>query len=77
VLAIEVISGRKVYAITLNHEGMDSSEIVGECAKIRKETGIRAFDVLEHGADDLVKLIQPLIRKWEPREIRQSSFSKA
>jgi uncharacterized NAD-dependent epimerase/dehydratase family protein len=77
VLAIEVISGRKVYAITLNHEGMEKSEIEDECRKIRKETGIEAFDVLEHGADDLVKLIQPLIKKWEPREIRRSSFSKA
>lgn len=62
VLAIEVISGKKVCAITLNHEGIPKSEIPDACRKIKVETGIPAFDVLEFGADDLVKLIQPLIR---------------
>jgi uncharacterized NAD-dependent epimerase/dehydratase family protein len=61
ILAIEVISGKKVSAITLNHEHMLVSEIPGECLKIQKETGIPAFDVLESGADELVKRIQPNI----------------
>jgi len=62
ILAIEVISGKKVLAITLNHEHMNRSEIEGECDKIKKETGIPAFDVLEFGADELAKLVQPYIR---------------
>jgi uncharacterized NAD-dependent epimerase/dehydratase family protein len=62
ILAIEVISGKKVSAITLNHEDMLRSEIEGECKAIFEETGIRAFDVLENGADELVKLIKPSIR---------------
>ena len=62
ILAIEVISGKKVIAITLNHERMSRSEIEQECRKIKKETGIPAFDVLESGADELVKLIHPYIR---------------
>ena len=61
ILAIEVISGKKVSAITLNHEHMLVSEIPEECMKIQKETGIPAFDVLESGADELVKRIQPNI----------------
>jgi len=61
ILAIEVISGKKVSAITLNHEHMHASEIPEECLKIQKETGIPAFDVLESGADELVKRIQPNI----------------
>ena len=62
ILAIEVISGKKVSAITLNHEHMNPSEIPDECLKIQKETGIPAFDVLVSGADELVKRIQPNIK---------------
>jgi uncharacterized NAD-dependent epimerase/dehydratase family protein len=62
ILAIEVVSGKKVSAITLNHENMRHSEIEEECKKIKQETGIQAFDVLEFGAEDLVELIQPYIR---------------
>ena len=57
--AIEIISGIKVRAITLNHEGMKKDEINDECKKILKETGVPAFDVLEHGGSDLVELLKP------------------
>lgn len=60
--AIEVISGKKVIAITLNHEGMSAKEIPGACRAIKKETGLPCFDVLEHGADKLVKLLQKKIK---------------
>ena len=56
--AIEIISGKKVIAVTLNHEDMDSSEIISECKKITKETGLPAWDVLEFGAKDLVRLLK-------------------
>ncbi len=62
ILAIEVVSGKKVSAITVNHENMRFSEIKEECARIKKETGVPAFDVLEFGAEELTKLIQPYIR---------------
>jgi uncharacterized NAD-dependent epimerase/dehydratase family protein len=57
--AIEIISGIKVRAITLNHEGMKKEEIDGECRSILKQTGVPAFDVLVNGADDLVELLKP------------------
>ncbi len=59
--AIEIISGLKVRAITLNHEGMQNNEISQECKKILKETGIPAFDVLKNGAEELVDLLKPEI----------------
>lgn len=56
--AIEIISEKKVIAITINHEDMQKDEILPECEKIAKETGIPAFDVLAFGTKDLVKLIK-------------------
>jgi uncharacterized NAD-dependent epimerase/dehydratase family protein len=62
ILAIELISGKKVAAITINHENIRQAEIKEECAAIKREYGIPAFDVLEFGAEDLTKLIQKYIR---------------
>ena len=56
--AVEVISGKKVIAVTVNHEEMSKEEILPACQKITDETGLPAFDVLEYGADELVKLIK-------------------
>ncbi len=60
--AIEAISGRKVIAITVNHELMGHGEIPQACADITAETNLPAFDVLAHGADGLIKLVQEKIR---------------
>ena len=59
--AIEVISGKKVIAITVNHEDMTKEEIGPACKDITIETGIPAFDVLAFGADDLVALLKDKI----------------
>ncbi|MCB9012794.1 MAG: DUF1611 domain-containing protein [Bacteroidales bacterium] len=61
--AIEMISGKKVIAITLNHENMKDEEILPACENILKETGIPAFDVLKHGPEGLMKVILPLLKK--------------
>lgn len=60
--AIETISGKKVVAVTLNHENMKTEEIPAECEKITQETGLPCFDVLEHGAEGLVKVLRELVR---------------
>ncbi len=60
--AIEVISGKKVMAITLNHEDMDKHQIPAALEQIRRETGLPAFDVLEDGADELVSLLRKHIK---------------
>lgn len=56
--AIEVISGKEVIAITVNHEGMSDDEIVPACEAVSAECGLPAFDVLQYGADELVELLK-------------------
>ena len=60
--AIEIISGKKVIAITVNHEDMKKEEIPEACKKITEETGLPAFDVLEYGADDLVEVLKSYVK---------------
>lgn len=55
--AIEVISGKEVIAITVNHEGMEKEEILDICKSITLEIKLPAYDVLEYGADNLVELL--------------------
>jgi uncharacterized NAD-dependent epimerase/dehydratase family protein len=61
--AIETISGKKVVAITVNHENMAMDEIEGECKKIGKETGLPAFDVLAHGPHKLINHLSGFLKK--------------
>ncbi|MEZ2414623.1 DUF1611 domain-containing protein [Muriicola sp. E247] len=59
--ALEVISGKKVIAITVNHEDMEPEEIEPACKAITAETGIPAYDVLAFGAEPLVELLRSKI----------------
>ncbi|NER09095.1 Uncharacterized conserved protein, NAD-dependent epimerase/dehydratase family [Muriicola jejuensis] len=61
--ALEVISGKKVIAITVNHENMKKEEIAPACKAITDETGIPAFDVLEFGSERLVDLVKNNLKK--------------
>ncbi len=56
--AIEAVSGRKVQAITINHEGLKLPEIPAVCEKIEEETGLVTTDVLLDGPDRLIKLMK-------------------
>jgi len=60
--AIQVISGKEVIAITVNHEGMEKDEILDVCKAITLETKLPAFDVLEYGAEDLIALLMSKIK---------------
>lgn len=51
--SIEVISGKSVVAITVNHENIDAGDINAVCSAITSEVGLPAFDVLAHGAGAL------------------------
>ncbi|MBN1301654.1 MAG: DUF1611 domain-containing protein [Melioribacteraceae bacterium] len=53
--AVEIISGKPVIAITLNHEKMTQKEIDKQVTEILKLHDLPAFDVLLHGADKLIK----------------------
>ncbi len=58
--AIQTISGKPVVAITLNHEGLQPSEINPACEAVTAETGLLCYDVLAHGAAELVKELSEL-----------------
>ena len=51
---IELLSGKPVVAIAVNHEEMKPDEISAVCDAIRKDTGLPAYDVLVQGAETLV-----------------------
>lgn len=54
---IQVVSGKPVVAITVNHEELDSAAIPEVCAEIKRELGIPAFDVLLGGTEGLVAVV--------------------
>lgn len=63
--AIEVISGRKVIAVTINHENLTPAQIPEICASIQNETGIPAFDVLLNGPEALLKVIENYLLQFK------------
>ncbi len=60
--AIEVVSGKKVIALALNHENIQKNQIPETCARLTEETGIPCFDVLVDGAGGLVKVVIPFLK---------------
>lgn len=63
--AIEVVSGRPVVAVTVNHEHMEPREISAACEAITKEVGLPAIDVLTDGARGLVDVLEPAIKEYQ------------
>ena len=59
--AIELLSGKPVAAITINHEGLSDDRIPLVCEQIQKEVGLPAFDVLRDGADAVVNMLNSYI----------------
>ena len=55
--AIEIISGKPVVAVTINHEDIPGEEIPAVCDSITRETGLPAADVLLEGAGRLIPLL--------------------
>ena len=56
--AIELISGRPVVAITINHENLADDAVDDVCEAVAAETGLPVFDVLRDGASGLADLIR-------------------
>ncbi len=55
--AVELISGKPVVAVTVNHEGLDEEGVAEACGWIKKTTGLPACDVLTGGAGPVVEAI--------------------
>ena len=61
ILAIELLSGKKVVAITVNHENLDPAEVPDICKRILEETGLICCDPLIQGVTDIVTHIKTKI----------------
>ncbi|MFH1843917.1 MAG: DUF1611 domain-containing protein [bacterium] len=55
--AIELISGKPVVAVTINHEGLQPADIPAACQTITEQTGLPAWDALADGAGPLAELV--------------------
>lgn len=62
IAAIELLSGKPVIAVTINHEEMERESIPGACEQITKETGLPALDVLLGDTGRLVEVLAPYIK---------------
>ena len=60
---IELISGKPVIAITINHEHLSTAEIPEVYTEIMHETGLTVVDVLKEGADTLLAILSPHFEK--------------
>jgi uncharacterized NAD-dependent epimerase/dehydratase family protein len=66
--AIEILSGKPVVAITVNHEGLEGDDAIdGACEAIEAESGLPAFDVLRDGGAELVGVLEPHLADAERR----------
>ncbi len=75
--AVELISGKKVKAITLNREGLTLKQVPLALKKIQGETGLPAFDVLNNGALELAEMMVPNIRAQKEKSGDSLIFSDA
>lgn len=66
---VELLSGRPVVAVTVNHEDLSDEEIPVICDAIYKTIGLPAFDVLRDGAGALVNVLKPYLSKNRPASI--------
>lgn len=61
--AVEMLSGRSVVAITVNHEDLTPEGVRTACSAITAETGRPAFDVLGEGPQGLVTVIRSYLEE--------------
>ncbi|MBN1348222.1 DUF1611 domain-containing protein [candidate division KSB1 bacterium] len=60
--AIEVVSSKRVVAITVNHEDLAENLIEAACDELTAKTGLPAVDVLTMGTDKLVKVVRNYLK---------------
>jgi uncharacterized NAD-dependent epimerase/dehydratase family protein len=61
--AIELVSGKTVIAVCINHENLNLEGIQAACSEITNKTGLPAMDVMMEGADKLVQILIPLFKR--------------
>jgi len=63
--AVELLSGRPVAAVAVNHEDLDEEGVHAACREILESTGLPACDVLRDGADPLLEALSPHLERWK------------
>ncbi len=64
--AVEILSGKPVIAITINHEDLTESETEAVCASIRAETGLPTSAPLRTGLQPVLAAIERYLTREEP-----------
>lgn len=64
--AIELVSGRPVIAVTINHENLDRAGVATAAADIESRTGLPATDVLLEGGGKLAAVVQQKMSERRP-----------
>jgi uncharacterized NAD-dependent epimerase/dehydratase family protein len=59
---IELLSGKPVVAVTINHEGLPLKEVPRVCADITRSTGLPACDILLQGPDQVLGALRPYLK---------------
>ncbi|UCF97548.1 MAG: DUF1611 domain-containing protein [Spirochaetaceae bacterium] len=61
--ALELISGRPVVAITLNHENLSRDELPEVCRTIQTDTGLPVCDPIFDGLEVVVEALKPYLKR--------------
>jgi uncharacterized NAD-dependent epimerase/dehydratase family protein len=59
---LELISGKAVVAVTINHEGLAADQLDRVCREIQTSTGLPVCDVLVHGPGDVLVALRPFLK---------------
>ncbi len=59
--AVELIGGKPVVAVPINHEGLAADRVPEACAAITRQTGLPACDPLLQGAEPLLEALAPYL----------------
>jgi uncharacterized NAD-dependent epimerase/dehydratase family protein len=59
--AVELLSGRPVVAVTVNHEGLQLEEVPAVCRALARRTGLPVLDPLLQGAGRLAEIVAGLL----------------
>ena len=57
--AVELLSGKPVVAITLNHENLADEQLTSAVSRIRAETGLPTCAPLKTGLDPVIEALEP------------------
>ncbi len=61
--ALELISGKSVVAVTLNHENLSREQLPEICRTILVDTGLPACDPIFDGLDVVVQALKPYLKR--------------